>query len=59
VTPEWNAELLRVIDLDLHTAGVSSANQTAGILGTYLATQTRIMVTAETVRLHLRTSEPW
>jgi transposase len=26
VTPEWKAELLRVIDLDPHTVGVPSAN---------------------------------
>ena len=54
VTPEWQAELLRVIDLDPHTVGVSSANWTTGLLTTYLATQTQITVTAETVRLYLR-----
>jgi putative transposase len=54
VTPEWKAELLRVIDLDPHTVGVSSANWTTGLLATYLATKTRITVTAETVRLYLR-----
>lgn len=56
VTPEWKAELLRVIDLDPHTVGVSSANWTTGLLATYLATTTRITVTAETVRLYLRTA---
>src|SRR2546422_517805 len=30
VTPEWKAELLRVIDLDPHTVGVHSANWTTG-----------------------------
>jgi len=54
VTPEWKAELLRVIDLDPHTVGVSSANWTTSLLATYLATTTRITVTAETVRLYLR-----
>jgi hypothetical protein len=34
--------------------GVSSANWTTGLLATYLATTTRITVTAETVRLYLR-----
>ena len=54
VTPEWQAELLRVIDLDPHTVGVSSAHWTTGLLTTYLAAQTQITVTAETVRLYLR-----
>jgi transposase len=54
VTPEWKAELLRVIELDPHTVGVSSANWTTGLLATYLVTTTHITVTAETVRLYLR-----
>jgi transposase len=54
VTPEWKAELLRVIELDPHTVGVPSANWTTSLLTTYLATKTRITVTAETVRLYLR-----
>jgi putative transposase len=54
VTPEWKAELLRVIDLDPHTVGVHSANWTTGLLATYLAAKTQITVTAETVRLYLR-----
>ena len=57
VTPEWQAELLRVIDLDPHAVGVSSANWTTGLLATYLATKTRITVTAETVRLYLRAAD--
>jgi putative transposase len=56
VTPEWKAELLRVIDLDPHTVGVHSANWTTALLATYLAATTRITVTAETVRLYLRTA---
>jgi transposase len=51
VTPEWQAELLRVIDRDPHTVGVSSATWTTRLLASYLATQTGITVTAETVRL--------
>ena len=54
VTPEWKAELLRVIDLDPHTVGVPSANWTTRLLAVYLATTTGITVTAETVRLYLR-----
>jgi transposase len=54
VTPEWKAELLRVIELDPHTVGVPSANWTTGLLTTYLAAKTHITVTAETVRLYLR-----
>jgi transposase len=53
VTPEWKAELLRVIDLDPHTVGIQSANWTTGLLATYLAGTTQIAVTAETVRLYL------
>jgi transposase len=54
VTPEWKAELLRVIDLDPHTVGVRSANWTTHLLATYLAAKTQVAVTAETVRLYLR-----
>ena len=54
VTPEWKAELLRVIDLDPHTVGVRSANWTPHLLATYLAAKTQVAVTAETVRLYLR-----
>ena len=54
VRPEWQAELLRVIDLDPHTVGVSRANWTTGLLTTYLATKTQITVTDETVRLYLQ-----
>ena len=54
VTPQWTAELLRVIDLAPHTVGVHSANWTTGLLATYLARTTQIAVTDETVRLALR-----
>lgn len=53
VTPEWKAELLRVIDLDPHTVGVRSANWTTSLLAPYLATKTQVAVTAEPVRLSL------
>jgi len=57
VTPEWKAELLRVIDLDPHTVGIRSANWTTGLLATYLAATTGITVTAETVRLYLHAAD--
>jgi transposase len=57
VTPEWHAELLRVIDLDPHTVGVRSANWTTGLLATYLAATTGIAVTAETVRFYLHAAD--
>jgi len=50
VRPEWQAELLRGIDLAPHTVGVHSANWTTGLLALYLAAPTRLTVTAETVR---------
>lgn len=50
VTPAWEAELLRVIDLDPHEVDVPSANWTTGLLAAYLARQTGIAVSAETVR---------
>jgi transposase len=53
VTPEWEAELLRVIELDPHTVGGTSANWTTGMLATYLAERTGITVSDETVRLKL------
>jgi putative transposase len=53
VTPAWEAELLRVIDLDPHEVGVPSANWTTGLLATYLAQVTGIAVDPETVRLYL------
>jgi transposase len=53
VTPAWEAELLRVIDLDPHEVGVPSANWTTGLLASYLAQVTGIAVDPETVRLYL------
>jgi transposase len=57
VTPAWKAELLRVIDLDLHTVGIPSAHWTTGLLATYLATTTGIAVTAETGRFYLHAAD--
>ena len=54
VTAAWEAELLRVIDLDPHAVGVPSANWTTGLLAGYLAQVTGIAVDPETVRLYLR-----
>jgi transposase len=53
VTPAWQAELLRVIELDPHDVGVPSANWTTGLLAEYLAKGTGIAVDAETVRHYL------
>ena len=53
VTPAWEAELLRVIELDPHAVGVPSANWTTGLLAAYLAQRTGIAVSDETVRLAL------
>jgi transposase len=53
VTPAWEAERLRVIELDPHDVGVSSANWTTGLLAAYLAERTGIAVSDETVRLSL------
>jgi transposase len=53
VTPAWEAELVRVIELDPHEVGVPSANWTTGVLATYLAERTGIAVSDETVRQYL------
>lgn len=53
VTTVWEAELLRVIELDPHEVGAESANWTIGLLAEYLGKQTAIQVTEETVRVYL------
>src|SRR5258708_28354311 len=53
VTAAWEAELLRVIELDPHEVGVSSANWTTELLAEYLGQHTGIQVTDETVRWYL------
>ncbi len=53
ITSDWTAELLRVIDLDPHEVGVASATWSTGLLAAYLARQTGIAVSDETVRTTL------
>ncbi|GAC1350770.1 MAG: hypothetical protein NVSMB27_36470 [Ktedonobacteraceae bacterium] len=53
VTAVWEAELLRVIELDPHEVSVESANWTTELLAEYLGQQTAIQVTEETVRVYL------
>ena len=53
VTPAWEAELRRVIDLDPHEVGVSSPLWTTGLLATYLAEHTGHVASDETVRRYL------
>jgi transposase len=53
VTPAWEAELLRVIDLDPHTVGVPTPNWTTQLLAEYLTAQTGIALGLETVRTSL------
>jgi transposase len=53
VTPAWEAELLRVIELDPHDVGVDSANWTTGLLAAHLDGHTGIVVSDETVRAYL------
>src|SRR5512135_188099 len=55
VTAAWEAELLRVIELDPHEVGVSSANWSTEVLAAYLGQHTGIHVTEETVRVYLHT----
>src|SRR6266542_1325021 len=53
VTAAWEAELLRVIELDPHEVGQDTANWTTERLAQYLDQQTGIQVTEETVRVYL------
>ncbi len=53
ITAAWEAELLRVIELDPHEVGVSSANWSTELLAEYLDQHTGIQVTEETVRVYL------
>ena len=53
VTPEWEVELLRVVELSPREVGVGSANWTTGLLSRYLAESTGIEVGAERVRHYL------
>jgi len=53
ITAAWEAELLRVIELDPHEVGQDTANWTTERLAQYLGQQTGMVVTEETVRLDL------
>jgi transposase len=53
VTVAWEAELLRVIELDPHQVGEETANWTTERLAKYLGQQTGVEVTEETVRIYL------
>src|SRR5262245_52070740 len=51
--PEWEAELVRVAELDPHQVGVDSALWTCRLLADYLATVTGYRAGIETVRIAL------
>src|SRR6266516_6249593 len=53
VTAAWESALLRVIEVDPHEVGVSSANWSTELLAEYLGQRTGIKVTEETVRVYL------
>jgi transposase len=53
VTAAWEAELLRVIEVDPHEVGQDTANWTTERLAGYLGQQTGVQVTEETVRVYL------
>jgi transposase len=53
VTSAWEAELLRVIELDPHEVGQETANWTTELLANYLGRHTGVTVSLETVRVYL------
>lgn len=53
VTPAWEAELLRVVELSPRQLGVESALWTTGLLAEYLTRKTGIQVGQEAVRGYL------
>jgi len=53
VTAAWEAELLRVIEMDPHEVGQETANWTTELLAESLGQHTGIQVTEETVRVYL------
>ena len=53
VTAAWEAELVRVIEMDPHEVGPDTANWTTTRLAQYLGQHTGIQVTEETVRMYL------
>src|SRR6266516_2091748 len=57
VTAAWEAELVRVIELDPHEVGQDTANWTTEKLAEYLGQHTGVLVTEETVRVYLHAYE--
>ena len=57
VTPAWQAELRRVIDVDPRSVGVDSAVWTTRLLADYLAQATGHRTGIETVREHLHRAD--
>src|SRR6266566_1829374 len=57
VTVAWEAELVRVIELDPHEVGQDTANWTTEKLVEYLGQHTGVLVTEETVRVYLHAYE--
>jgi transposase len=57
ITVAWEAELLRVIEIDPHEVGAETANWTTERLAEYLGQQTGIHVTEETVRVYSHTHD--
>jgi transposase len=53
VTAAWEAELVRVIELDPHEVGEETATWTTERLAEYLGKHTGVLVTEETVRVYL------
>ncbi len=53
VTTTWEAELVRVIELNPHEVGQDTANWTTERLAEYLGKHTGVLVTEETVRVYL------
>ena len=52
-TVAWEAELVRIIELDPHELGEETGNWTTERLAAYLGKQAGIQVTEETVRVYL------
>jgi len=53
VTSAWEAELVRVIELDPHEVGQETANWTTELLADYLGRHTGVTVSLETLRVYL------
>jgi transposase len=53
VTPAWEAELVRVVELDPHEVGVESATWSTRLLADYLAAHTGLRLGQEVVRVYL------